>query len=46
MEYISYGMNLVDCGNSDVYNSQLIIKIKEKKRGYDVPGLPPNYVYI
>ena len=23
-------MNLVDCGNSDVYNSQVIIKIKRK----------------
>ncbi len=25
-----YGMNFVDCGNSDVYNSRLVIKIKEK----------------
>ncbi len=25
-----YYDNLVDCGDSDVYNSQLIIKIKEK----------------
>ncbi len=25
-----YGMNFVDCVNSDVYNSQLIIKIKRK----------------
>jgi len=25
-----YGMNLVDCGNSDVYNSQEVIKIKRK----------------
>ena len=25
-----YDMNLLDCGNSDVYNSQLIIKIKRK----------------
>jgi hypothetical protein len=24
------GMNLVDCGNSDVYNSQLVIKSKWK----------------
>jgi hypothetical protein len=23
-------MNLVDCGNSDVYNNQVNIKIKEK----------------
>ncbi len=23
-------MNLVECGNSDVYNSQLVIKIKRK----------------
>ncbi len=30
MEYISYGMNLVDCGNSDGYNSRRIIKIKGK----------------
>ncbi len=30
MEYISYGMNLVDCDNTDVYNSQVIIKIKRK----------------
>jgi len=25
-----YGMNLVDCGNSDVYNSQPDIKIKRE----------------
>ena len=25
------GMNLVDCRNTDVYNSQLIIKSKSKK---------------
>ncbi len=25
-----YGMNLVDCDNSDVYNSQVTIKIKAK----------------
>ncbi len=25
-----YGMNLVDCRNTDVYNSQLVIKIKRK----------------
>ncbi len=25
-----YGMNIVDCANTDVYNSQVIIKIKGK----------------
>ncbi len=30
--YGIYGMNLVDCDNSDVYNSQPVIKIKGKKR--------------
>ena len=30
MEYLSYGMNLVDCRNTDVYNSWVTTKIKRK----------------
>ncbi|MEE8596410.1 MAG: hypothetical protein V3T09_01205 [bacterium] len=37
MELCLYGMNFVDCGNSEVYNSQPVIKIKEKNDSQ--PGL-------
>ncbi|MEE8342019.1 MAG: hypothetical protein V3R52_07985 [Candidatus Neomarinimicrobiota bacterium] len=31
MEYISYGMNLVDCGKSDVYNIAVKYQNQEEK---------------
>ncbi len=42
MEYISYGMNLVDCGNSYVYDSQVIIKSKGGKMILNPEWLKPK----
>ena len=46
MDFSLYGMNLVDCGNSGVYNSQLVIKIKRKNDSQPQPAQTKKKPYF